>query len=759
MNDSITRAIKEREIQILKFKLEKLDKPYALYYAAAALLAFSYFEFVGPYVFGAGFLPDAIAAAMIFIVIFSRIIDFKHSNESIRKKITLDMANARVQEISVKEAILLCKVKLGSDSFFCFAIGGDKTLLLNGNIIDAHYAQYEIFEPPSVPAAGGGDAKPAETNCVSVEGTRKLRRNVDGLNFPSDEFSVTLAPESGGVLSVRTAGKRVECERTADYFAAECHKDCEIVDAAPIEFLKQPGETYFKKAHESVKINKKSLIFNELAGAFAGAAIFYGLGYDTAHGAALGWAASYTLGCMMILLFDGMNKYNYYSDYLAYELKAWQYGDNSIHSQKLQAVFIAINTAVMFVLLYAGEPGLPYPAILAASFAIAIILLFLPVVHLASGRTFVIEIAVVATLYLAGFHEIARNAFMIICMLMLLIGLADKQRKIGMSVLKFFVDEKDLDDNKSRPLIEKIEKTEITRKYALRLKYVFTVFVALLAMALAAPSLPEMAYSEYGKKILNGRNAFNGGRSAREAHGIEFVYIPAGSFAMGGDEKYGGEDDERPVHKVTITKGFYLSATEITQKQWQSIMGEPAPCRFEGDNLPVENVNWNDCMDFVKKINLIHGKQVFRLPTEAEWEYACRANGKFKYCFGNDSDRIDEYAWHCGNSDDRTHPVGRKTANNFGLYDMHANVWEWCLDNYVPYEPQTAVDPRGPVSNSAPGDKKVIRGGGWFNSKSSCTSSNRDAVSEGKRSSDIGFRLLMIDEERSGDNRKGFFIN
>ncbi|HNY10178.1 MAG TPA: SUMF1/EgtB/PvdO family nonheme iron enzyme [Candidatus Wallbacteria bacterium] len=198
---------------------------------------------------------------------------------------------------------------------------------------------------------------------------------------------------------------------------------------------------------------------------------------------------------------------------------------------------------------------------------------------------------------------------------------------------------------------------------------------------------------------------------------------------------------------MTISKGFYLSATEITQKQWLNVMGEPAPCKFKGDDLPAESVSWNDCMEFVKKINGAAQKDIYRLPTEAEWEYACRANSPQKYCFGASDSGIDEYAWHFDNSNNKTHPVGTKKPNAWGLYDMHANVWEWCLDSYAPYMPVELSDPRGPTLNPSPDDKKVIRGGGWYNPKYGCTSSNRDAAPQSRKSSDMGMRLLKVSDD------------
>ncbi len=162
----------------------------------------------------------------------------------------------------------------------------------------------------------------------------------------------------------------------------------------------------------------------------------------------------------------------------------------------------------------------------------------------------------------------------------------------------------------------------------------------------------------------------------------EMVIIPSGSFEMGSETGY---SDEKPVHKVTINYAFALGKTEVTQAQWLSVMGNnPSEFKICGDNFPVEKVSWNDAQDFIKKINAKTGKH-YRLPSEAEWEYACRAGEQLTYC---GSANVEKVAWYgtyeaqIGNSNDITHPVGTRQGNAFGLFDMSGNVFEWVADSY-----------------------------------------------------------------------------
>ena len=186
------------------------------------------------------------------------------------------------------------------------------------------------------------------------------------------------------------------------------------------------------------------------------------------------------------------------------------------------------------------------------------------------------------------------------------------------------------------------------------------------------------------------------------------VYVEGGTFTMGATPEQGSDadGDEKPTHQVTL-KGFYICKYEVTQAEWKAVMGTN-PSKFKGDNLPVESVTWFDCQEFIRKLNELTGKN-FRLPTEAEWEYAARGGRRSygaKYAGDND---IDKVAWHKGNSNNTTHPVGTKRANELGLYDMSGNVWEWCQDWYGSYSSSAQTNPTGPGS----GDDRVLRGGGW----------------------------------------------
>ena len=189
---------------------------------------------------------------------------------------------------------------------------------------------------------------------------------------------------------------------------------------------------------------------------------------------------------------------------------------------------------------------------------------------------------------------------------------------------------------------------------------------------------------------------------------MDFVLIQAGSFMMGAEQ---GEANERPVHQVKITKPFYMGAYEVTQAQWRAVMGEN-PLALKGDNMPAERVSWEDCEKFVAKLRGKVGQgMICRLPTEAEWEYACRAGSQAAYCFGDDEGGLGEYAWCSPGAEGSTHPVGQKKPNAWGLYDMHGNVWEWCADWYDEgyYAKSPVEDPKGP----AEGELRVLRGGAW----------------------------------------------
>ena len=216
------------------------------------------------------------------------------------------------------------------------------------------------------------------------------------------------------------------------------------------------------------------------------------------------------------------------------------------------------------------------------------------------------------------------------------------------------------------------------------------------------------------------------------------VYVEGGTFTMGATLEQGSDadDEEKPTHQVTL-KGFYICKYEVTQAEWKAVMGEN-PSDFKGDNLPVERVSWFDCQEFIRKLNELTGKN-FRLPTEAEWEYAARGGRRSygaKYAGDND---IDNVAWYDANSNSTTHPVGTKRANELGLYDMSGNVYEWCQDSYGDYSSASQTNPTGPGS----GDGRVLRGGSWYGFAWDCRLSCRFGNIPDYRDDCIGLRLVF----------------
>ena len=200
---------------------------------------------------------------------------------------------------------------------------------------------------------------------------------------------------------------------------------------------------------------------------------------------------------------------------------------------------------------------------------------------------------------------------------------------------------------------------------------------------------------------------------------LEMVWCPPGSFMMGSPEGEKGRDDDETQHEVTLTKGFWLGKYEVTQEQWDRVMGSN-PSNFRGAKNPVGEVSWDDVQGFIEKLNA-KGAGGFRLPTEAEWEYACRAGSTTAYCFGDDEQGLYSYAWYRDNSGYEEHPVGGKKPNAWGIHDMHGNLWEWCQDWYGKYPSGSVTDPGGPASGSC----RVLRGGSWSYYPASCRSAIR----------------------------------
>ena len=264
-----------------------------------------------------------------------------------------------------------------------------------------------------------------------------------------------------------------------------------------------------------------------------------------------------------------------------------------------------------------------------------------------------------------------------------------------------------------------------------------------------------------------------GDRKVETVDGIAYAFrwCPPGEFMMGSPEDEPGRADDETQHRVKLTKGFWMLETPVTQAMWLSVMGEN-PSEFEGERNPVENVSWDDCQEFCRKLSLKLGDQSVRLPTEAQWEYACRAgsttalpNGPIEIKGANNAPELDPIAWYGGNSsqgftgssdyDSRewdetqylggpcgTHPVGQKAANAWGLYDMIGNVWEWCSDYYDAeyYGKSPICDPE----NQADSLDRVFRGGSWDSTAEACRSALRFWSEPDDRDAGLGFRVVLV---------------
>ena len=234
-------------------------------------------------------------------------------------------------------------------------------------------------------------------------------------------------------------------------------------------------------------------------------------------------------------------------------------------------------------------------------------------------------------------------------------------------------------------------------------------------------------------------------------NGVSFdmVSVAGGTFTMGATSEQGSDafDNEKPTHKVTLSD-YMIARIEVTQELWQAVMGSN-PSYFKGNNLPVERVSWDDCQEFIKKLNSLTGLN-FRLPTEAEWEYAARGGNKskgYKYSGSND---IGSVAWYDGNSSSKTHTVATKSPNELGIYDMTGNVWEWCSDWYGSYNSGSQTNPKGPSS----GSYRVLRGGSWRYNAGSCRVSNHNYGYPGGGNIFIGLRLALVEGEVSQETEE-----
>ncbi|MEI7835470.1 MAG: formylglycine-generating enzyme family protein [Planctomycetota bacterium] len=236
------------------------------------------------------------------------------------------------------------------------------------------------------------------------------------------------------------------------------------------------------------------------------------------------------------------------------------------------------------------------------------------------------------------------------------------------------------------------------------------------------PSLPKELTLDLGKGVT-----------------MNLAMIPAGEFLMGSrDAENGRGRDEGPQRQVTISKAFYMGRYEVTQEQYEAVMGAN-PSHFKGAQNPVEMVSWHVAVEFCKKLSQKTGKTA-GLPTEAQWEYACRAGTKTSFEFGDDDTNLHDYAWYWVNSESKTHPVGQKKPNAWGLYDMPGNVWEWCSDWHADsYANAGTSDPQGPGS----GTNRVLRGGSWHSNPRYCRSASRLRDTPDFRFGLIGFRVAV----------------
>ena len=284
-----------------------------------------------------------------------------------------------------------------------------------------------------------------------------------------------------------------------------------------------------------------------------------------------------------------------------------------------------------------------------------------------------------------------------------------------------------------------METKEIKKKKGRKRKHQRLLFIAVViglailiygVFAVVKAVKIRQAQEEMRQKVLE----FTSGQKAGErkvitVNGVRFAFrwCPAGTFMMGPSSEENGHVWEMPQHEVTLTKGFWMMETEVTQKQWKAIMGNNPSYFNSVDTLPVDRVSWIDCQDFCTKTGM-------QLPTEAQWEYACRAGSTTAYFWGNEDDKYIDYY--------RPKPVAYYAPNNWGLYDMNGNSYEYCQDWYGPYPTISVTDPVGPST----GTHHIIRGGGWiwYGTRRTCRSASRNYVLPGSRSIQEGFRCVIV---------------
>ncbi len=267
----------------------------------------------------------------------------------------------------------------------------------------------------------------------------------------------------------------------------------------------------------------------------------------------------------------------------------------------------------------------------------------------------------------------------------------------------------------------------------------FSIYFTTLTFAVAGCfALGEVLFERPAEAGSIGKSTPSHGDHFSNLIGMQFVFIGPGSFNMGSAPSEKGHEEHEVRHKVTLTKGYWLMTTEVTQGQWKTVMGNN-PSHFSecGSECPVEEVSWPMIQRFIEKLNQWGDKTIYRLPTEAEWEYAARAGSKTAFHFGNSESELKKYAWLGDNSKDKPHPVATKKANAWGLFDMHGNVFEFCSDWFGEYPTTSVTDPTGPPQ----GSYHTIRSGGFLFPAKECRSAFRSKVFQNLHYYGLGFRL------------------
>lgn len=268
------------------------------------------------------------------------------------------------------------------------------------------------------------------------------------------------------------------------------------------------------------------------------------------------------------------------------------------------------------------------------------------------------------------------------------------------------------------------------------------LFAPLLSLLLGGVLVVSCGDDDNDEGVQNSSSDQNGGTPAFDGedkvytvNGVSFkmIAVKGGTFQMGSDDGY---EWEKPVHRVTLSD-YYIGETEVTQELWIAVMGSNPSYCTGNMQCPVEMVSWNDCQTFISKLNQLTG-ETFRLPTEAQWEYAARGGNKSKGYTYSGSNVIDDVAWYDDNSGEMTYPVKTKVPNELGIYDMSGNVWEWCSDWYGSYSSAAQTDPTGPAT----GSHRVMRGGSWGSYASSCRVASRNSFTPtGGNNFYLGLRL------------------